>query len=119
MFEALVERSREDPNIARLGRSCDAEFVLQADETPWHVIVRGGVVDAVREGPFKMRAAGFRIAASSDAWREFMAPRPKPGHHDIFAMSATGVATVDGDVNALLDRLAYYKALIALLRTEA
>lgn len=118
MFEHLQATANGDPNIRRLGRTYSGAFDLTVDETPHHVRIENGVVQSVEAGPFRMRAAAFRIAASADVWREFMSPRPSPGRHDIFAMSATGNAKVDGDIDALLRHLAFFKALLECLRRE-
>ena len=119
MFEDLAERANKDAHLRRIGRNCSAEFVLAAGDTPTHVVIRGGEVTLVRDGPFKMRSSAFRIAASRAAWEAFMEARPKPGFHDIFAMSATGAARIEGDMDVLLGHLAYFKALLATLRREA
>ncbi len=116
MFRNLADTANADPNVRRLGRGCSVEFVLGLDERPFHVVVKDGVVGEVLEGPFKMRGAAFRIQAASQTWAEFMAPRPKPGFHDIFAMSATGNARIEGDMDRLLTHLAFFKALIATTR---
>jgi len=116
MFEALPRHAAANPNVERLGRSCTAEFALVADGTPWHVRVKNGRIASVEEGPFKMRGTAFRIEASAEAWEEFRKPYPPPGFHDIFAMSATGNARIEGDMGVLLQHLAFFKALIACLR---
>lgn len=116
MFERLAARANADPNVRRLGRNCSMEFALVADGAATHVRVRNGEVVDVLQGPFKMRAAAFRIDADATAWRAFMTPRPRPGLHDIFAMSATGNARIEGDIDALLTHLGFVKALLATLR---
>ena len=116
MLEDLAARANADPNIKRLGRTCIAEFVLMVSDTPFHVIVQSGKVQDVLQGPFKMRNSSFQISATEAAWSEFMAPLPRPGFHDIFAMSATGNATIVGDMTVLLSHLGFYKALLQTLR---
>ncbi len=116
MFETLLDRANADPNVRRLGRTCTTEFALVEDGKPWHVVVRAGVVEAVLEGPFRMRGHSFRIDAPADVWRDFRRPAPPPGRHDIFAMSATGAARIEGDMTVLLGHLAFFKALLHTLR---
>ena len=118
-FAALAEQANADPNLRRLGRTCSVEFALGIGEQDLHLVIdRGQVVD-VLEGPFRMRAAAFRIAADRATWDAFMQPAPRPGYHDIFAMSATGVARIEGDVPVLLRHLAFFKALLAAPRASA
>ena len=118
MFTDLAALANADANIKHLGRTCSAEFGLTSGDRPFHVIVRDGEVLEVLEGPFKMRSSAFQITASDAAWSEFMTPRPAPGFHDIFAMSATGNAKIEGDMTALLTHLGFYKALLQTLRRE-
>lgn len=118
-FNGLADHANGDPNVRRLGRTCSVEFALGVGDQELHLVIdRGRVVD-VLEGPFRMRAAAFRIAADAAAWDAFMQPAPRPGYHDIFAMSATGVARIDGDVPVLLGHLAFFKALLAAPRPPA
>jgi len=118
-FDALADRANADPNVRRLGRTCSVEFALGVGDQEVHLVVDKGQVVDVLEGPFRMRAAAFRIAADKAAWDAFMQPTPRPGYHDIFAMSATGVARIEGDVPVLLRHLAFFKALLAAPRSLA
>lgn len=115
-FQNLAEAANADPNIQRLGRTCSAEFGLGVGARELHVIVRRGRVIEVLEGPFRMRATAFHIAAETEAWEEFLKPTPKPGRHDIFAMSATGIAKIEGNMPILLQHLGFFKALLAAPR---
>lgn len=119
MFEKLADVANANPNVRRLGRTCSTEFAIVVDDTPYHVVVREGRVVDVLTGPFKMRGAAFRIAAAASEWREFLKPAPRPGRHDIFAMSASGAGRIEGDMNVLLNHLAFFKALLATMRAEA
>lgn len=115
----LPGRAALRPAIARLGRRCSLEFALGVGDAVHHVVVREGVVADVLQGPFKMRPAAFSISAPEAAWAEFCKPVPKPGFHDIFAMSATGNGRIEGDVRRLLEHLEFVKCLLAALREEA
>jgi hypothetical protein len=42
-----------------------------------------------------------------------------PGYHDLFAMKRHGIATVEGDLYALMTNLRYVKELIAAPRKAA
>ena len=119
MFEGLQDKANADPNVRRLGRTCTADFMLMAGDAAFHVSVAAGLVTGVSRGPFKMRSAASQVAASDAAWARFMTPKPPPGFHDIFAMSATGAARIEGDMAVLLGHLGFFKALIASLRQEA
>jgi len=116
MFEILVSKANNNAHIRRLGRGCTTAFVLQVDNEQFHLSVDRGQITSVSQGPFQMRGSSFVISAAKDTWTEFMRPIPRPGFHDIFAMSATGNARIEGDINILLGHLAYFKAVLDLLR---
>ena len=116
MFESLASKVNKNAHIQRLGRGCSTKFVLQVDDEQFHLSVESGQITSIAKGPFQMRGSSFVIAAAKDTWIEFMRPIPRPGFHDIFAMSASGNARIEGDINILLGHLAYFKAVLDMLR---
>lgn len=117
--KGLVEQSGGNVNLHRLGCRFSGEFVVGVGEKTYHLVTERGRLVEVLEGPFKMRGFSFAIRASDDAWTKFCEPVPEPGFHDIFAMSSTGNARIEGDMAPLLHNLRYFKELLALLRTPA
>jgi hypothetical protein len=116
MFESLLITVDDDAYIQSLGRNCTTEFALGVDDARYHIKVENGRIISVEQGPFQMRAASFLISATKDTWAEFMTSTPRPGFHDIFAMSAMGNARIEGDIKILLEHLPYFKAVLGLLR---
>lgn len=116
MLENLAERVNADETLRRLGRYCSTEFVIEIGDVPHHVVVERGEIREVIPGPFKMRSWSFAIRAGEAAWREFWSPVPKPGFHDIFAMSSCGHARIEGDMAPLLHNLRFIKEVLASLR---
>lgn len=115
---ALPEAANAHSVLRRIGRSCSVDFVIEVDDTPFHISVREGLVRSVVRGPFAMKSWTFAIRASGSSWKEFFRTIPRPGYNDIFAMSAYGHARIDGDVGPLLSDLRYLKELLALCRGE-
>lgn len=116
MLSVLAEKVNADAGLLRLGRHCTTEFVVEIGDVPHHVVVVAGCISDVVTGPFKMRPFSFAIRASEAAWMEFWSPVPKPGFHDIFAMSSCGNARIEGDMAPLLHNLRYIKDVLAILR---
>ena len=120
MIEDRLKRLPElelSGHLVRLGRHFSGEFVVAVDDKPFHVVADKGRIVEVLEGPFKMRAFSFAVRASGDAWTKFCASVPEPGFHDIFAMSGSGNARIEGDMAPLLHNLRYFKELLALMRS--
>lgn len=117
IFAQLPASVNARPELVRLGRHCDVEFLLEVGSRVFQVTVECGHVTGVHPGPLKMRAWRFAIRAEENAWREFWSPVPRPGFNDIFAMASHGHARIEGDVGPLLEHLRYLKEVAQLPRS--
>ena len=117
VFEQLPATANARPNLVRVGRHCNVEFLIEVGNHAVQITVQAGRVTGVRPGPLKMRAWCFAIRASEAAWREFWSPMPQPGFNDIFAMASRGHARIEGNVGSLLEHLRYLKEITQLPRS--
>ena len=101
-----------DAALVRRGRFFSAPFMVQADETPFHLTVEHGRLVAVEQGPLLLRPWRFAIRATAEAWARFWEPVPAPGYHDLFAMTRFGAARIEGDLQPLMANLRYVKEVI-------
>jgi hypothetical protein len=69
--------------------------------------------------PILMRSWGFSYRASPVAWTEFWKPIPRPGWHDLLALTKNGEAVLEGDLYPFMTHLQYFKDLLALPRGKA
>ncbi len=116
LIEALPEKVNAEPTLLRIGRYCSTEFLFEADDVCFNLVVDRGRLTDVIAGPLKMRGWSFGLRASSDAWRAFWQPHPRPEYADIFAMTRYGHLVIDGDVGPLLGNLRYIKEVVAMPR---
>ncbi|NQW11803.1 MAG: hypothetical protein HQ481_18225 [Alphaproteobacteria bacterium] len=105
-----------DAPLVRRGRFFSGDFLVEADQTPVHVRVHEGRIEAVETGPFRMRAWRFAIRADASAWIRHWEPIPAPGYHDVIAMTRLGVARLEGDLQPLMANLRYIKEVLAAPR---
>ena len=56
-----------------------------------------------------MRSWCFATRASAEAWSRFWEPVPRPGYHDLLAMTRFGTARFEGDLQPLMANLRYVK----------
>lgn len=117
ILEQLPEAANACPDLVRMGRYCDVEFLIEVGGRAFQIRVRAGRVTGLHPGPLRMRPWRFAIRAGEEVWREFWSPVPRPGFNDIFAMTSRGFATIEGDVEPLLQNLRYLKELVELPRT--
>jgi hypothetical protein len=119
MIERLAELVNGDENLVRRGRFLNVDFLIEVGARAYHVSVREGRIAGIDQGPKLMRAWRFAIRADDEAWNQFWQPLPKPGYHDIFAMTKRGRAVVEGDLQPLMANLRYLKEVIAAPRRLA
>jgi hypothetical protein len=115
-IEALPALVDADPGLVRRGRFLSVTFLLGVGDTSYLVRVAEGRIARVERGPFLLRPWSFAIHASAEAWRQFWAPVPAPGYHDLFAMTRIGAARIEGELYPLMAHLRYVKDVLALPR---
>ena len=112
----LPELVNRNAALVRRGRFLSVDFLLGVGDTDYLVAIRDGRVERVTRGPFVMRPGRFAIRASAEAWAAFWAREPAPGFHDLFAMTKSGAARIDGDLQPMMANLRYVKELIEMPR---
>ena len=119
MIERLSELVNVDEALVRRGRFLTCDFLVEVGETPYRVSVECGRIASVVRGPVLMRPWRFAIRATEDAWREFWQPVPRPGYHDLFALTRFGRARIEGDLQPLMANLRYIKDVLEAPRRLA
>src|ERR1700753_2139629 len=107
--------ARNEKLIAR-GRLLDVDCLLGPHRKPFHVSIRGGAIVEMGPAPVLMRPWRFAYRASAAAWAAYWDPMPKPGSHDLLALTKRGEAVLEGDLHPFLAHLQYFKDLLALPR---
>ncbi|MFO1083457.1 MAG: hypothetical protein U1E21_02740 [Reyranellaceae bacterium] len=115
-FERLADLLAADLDLRRRGRWVETECRVEIGNQPFHLAIRGGVLEEFARGPHLMRSIAFSIRGSDEAWQRHWQRVPEPGWHDLFALTKRGVAAIDGDLRPLLQNLQYFKDLLALPR---
>ena len=119
MIERLFDLVNADEALVRCGRFLTADFLVEVGNTPYHVSVERGRIASVTRGPTLMRPWRFAIRAPEEAWREFWQPVPRPGYHDLFALTRFGHARIEGDLHPLMANLRYIKEVLETPRRLA
>ena len=58
----------------------------------------------------------FAIRAGDEAWMALWQPLPKPGWHDLFALTKRGAMRIEGSLQPFMANLQYFKDLVTLPR---
>jgi hypothetical protein len=112
---ALLEQA---PALIFCGRTLDCECLLGPIDHPFHVSIRGGRIIDLTPAPVLMRTWRFSYRASPAAWAEYWQPAPRPGWHDLLALTKREEATLEGDLHPFMTHLQYFKDVLALPRLQ-
>ena len=113
---ALLEQT---PALVMRGRFLDCDCLLGPMGRPFHVSIRAGRITDLTQAPVLMRSWRFSYRATPAAWAEYWQALPKPGWHDLLALTKRGEAVLEGDLHPFMAHLQYFKDLLALPRLDA
>ena len=112
----LRDLAGANENLVFRGRFLTTECLIGTFSRDVYLSIANGRVQHVIPGPKLMRPWAFAYHAAPEAWLEFWRPMPRPGSHDLFALTKTGAARLEGNLHPFLANLQYFKDLLALPR---
>jgi hypothetical protein len=118
-FSAIPAWLEATPALVSRGRFLDCDCRLGLTDHPFFVSIRGGRIIEMTAQPALMRSWRFSYRASPAAWNEYWQPMPKPGWHDLLALTKRGEAVLEGDLHPFMAHLQYFKDVLALPRLHA
>jgi hypothetical protein len=116
-FEKLPKLLDSDSELLRAGRLLNVDCLLGPADRPFLVSIRAGRIAEMSAAPKTMPSWRFGYTASPQAWIEYWRPEPKPGWHDLLALTKRGEAHLAGDLHPFMTHLQYFKDLLALPRS--
>jgi hypothetical protein len=110
-----------DADAGLVARGCrlNVACLLGPKDHPFHVSFAAGRIVDMARAPILMRSWCFSYRASPAAWAEFWKPIPRPGWHDLLALTKSGEAILEGDLLPFMSHLQYFKDVLALPRGRA
>lgn len=112
---ALLDRA---PALIARGRRLDCDCLIGPIDRPFHAAIRAGRIAELTAEPRLMRSWRFAYRATPQAWTEYWQAEPKPGWHDLLALTKRGEAVLEGDLTPFMTHLQYFKDLLALPRQQ-
>jgi hypothetical protein len=116
MFAGIPALLDQDQALILRGRTLDCECLLGPIDHPFHVSIRGGRITELTPAPVLMRSWRFSYRASARAWAEYWQAAPRPGWHDLLALTKRKEASLEGDLYPFMTHLQYFKDVLALPR---
>ncbi len=103
---ALLEQA---PALIARGRFLDCECLLGPIDHPFHVSIRAGRIVDLTPAPVLMRSWRFSYRATTAAWAEYWQSAPRPGWHDLLALTKRGEADAGRRFASLHDASAVFQ----------
>ncbi|MEW6638892.1 MAG: hypothetical protein AB1586_00205 [Pseudomonadota bacterium] len=116
-FETLPALLEASPRLIERARLLDVDCWLGPVERSFMVAIRRGRIMEMTVPTKPMPSWRFGYTATAAAWHAYWQAEPKPGWHDLLALTKRGEATLAGDLHPFLCHLQYFKDLLALPRT--
>jgi hypothetical protein len=115
-FAGIPALLDQTPALIGRGRALDCECLLGPIGHPFHVSIRSGRIIDLTPAPVLMRSWRFSYRATVAAWAEYWKPAPRPGWHDLLALTKREEAALEGDLHPFMTHLQYFKDMLALPR---
>jgi hypothetical protein len=115
-FAGIPALLDQTPALIARGRFLDCECLLGPTGHPFHASIRQGRIVDLTPAPVLMRSWRFSYRASPTAWAEHWQAAPRPGFHDLLALTKRGDAVLEGDLHPFIANLQYFKDVLALPR---
>ena len=115
-FAGIPALLDQDKALIQRGARLDCDCLLGPADHPFHVSIRRGAIVDMTPAPVLMRSFRFSYRASRSAWAEYWQPMPRPGWHDLLALTKRKEAVLEGDLHPFMTHLQYFKDVLALPR---
>ena len=116
MIEELTERVNRDASLTRRGRFLTTTFLIEVGSAQWLVSIAEGKITSIAQGPFVMPSWSFALRASQEEWQKFWSADPPPGSNDLMALIKRRVLKAEGNLQAFMANLRYFKESLEKLR---
>ena len=108
-FQSPFGLARQKPDSGLLDSDRETQFLVR---------IRAGRLEECRRGLPLLCSWVFAIRGSAQAWAALWQDTPRPGWHDIFALSKIGEMSLEGNLQPLMANLQFIKDVVTLPRSE-
>jgi len=115
-FESIVQRVNADERLVHRGRTLTADLKVVVGDVPYLLRIRNGRIEGLTSQMPLFAPADLVIRGTEEAWAALWEPMPRPGWHDLFALTKRGAMAIEGDSHVLFAHLQYLKDVLVLPR---
>ena len=95
------------------GKRLNLSFTFGYGNDDYLFDINNGQILSINRRVLQTKSGVFKIQADSKSWEKHRHTIPPRDYHDIFAMLAKKIVTIDGNLIPLMQNLQYFKDIIA------
>ncbi len=108
-FESIQQQVNNDHGLVHRGRHLTANVKVFVGQAPYMLHIRRGEIQTISTQWPLFTTADLVIQATDEAWSALWEQLPRPGWHDLFALTKRGVMRIEGNSQVLFAHLQYLK----------
>ncbi len=111
--ETWINKVNSNQQLVQRGSRITLTFTFGIENKDFLINIINGEINSIKKRILLTDSGVFRIHGSKECWYRHWLKVPPRDFHDIFAMLAKNIITIDGDLLPLMQNLQYFKDLIA------
>ena len=111
--ETWISKVNSNEQLVKRGNWVTLTFTFGIEDTDFLINIIDGKINSIKKRILLTDSGVFRIHGSKGCWEKHWLKIPPRDFHDIFAMLAKNIITIDGDLLPLIQNLQYFKDIIA------
>jgi len=115
--DSWINNVNSNSRLVYKGRWINLTFTFGIGNEDHLIKISNGIIQSIHTRLILTESGTFRIHGQSESWDKHWLKIPPRDYHDIFAMLAKKIITIDGDLTPLIQNLQYFKDLIASNRS--
>ena len=115
--DSWINNVNSNSRLVFKGRWINLTFTFGIGNEDHLIKISNGIIQTIHTRLILTESGTFRIHGQSESWDKHWLKIPPRDYHDIFAMLAKKIITIDGDLTPLIQNLQYFKDLIASNRS--
>ena len=112
-IEKWIDKINSNQRLVENGRWLNITFTFGIENKDYLIEIINGKVSSITKRTILTKSGTFKIHGSINSWEKHWLKTPPRDFHDIFAMLAKKLITIDGNLTPFIQNLQYFKDLIA------
>lgn len=108
-FESIQQWVNADRWLVRRGRHLTADIKVFIGSQPYMLSIQNGEIHNISKQLPLFATADLVVRATEEAWEALWETYPRPGWHDLFALTKRGAMSIEGNSHLLFAHLQYLK----------